>query len=89
MQNGKLISVVKNSFALALSSWQTTVVKYFHFSTHQNMFANVMRNTTGYCLVILRFIAWPPFHLEEQVIASVRSSFDMYLVFAAYFGNLR
>ena len=88
MRNGKLISMVKNSFALALGSWQTAVLKYFHFSAHQNMFANVVGNATGYCLVILSFIARPPFHLEGQVITSVRPSFHMNLVLAANFRNL-
>ena len=88
MRNDKLISVVKNSFALALSSWETTVVKDFHFSTDQNMLANLLGNTPGYCFVILSFIAWPPFHLENHVIPPVFSSFEMYLVLASYFRNL-
>ena len=88
MRNDKLISVVKNPFALALSSRQTSVIKDFHFGTNQNMLSNVLGNATGYCLVVLRFIAWPPFHLKDHVITTVFSPFEVYLELAAYFRDL-
>ena len=88
MRNDKLISVVKNSFALALSSRQTSVIKDFHFGTNQNMLSNVLGNATGYCLVVWRFIAWPPFYLLDHVIATVFSPFEVHLELATYFRDL-
>ena len=88
MRNDKLISVVKNSFALALSSRQGAVIKDFHFGTHQNMFANVLGNTLGYGFVMLGIVAWPPLHPEDHVIATVLSTLKVDLELTADFRYL-
>ena len=88
MQNGKLISVVKNSFTLALSSWQGAVIKNFHFGTDQNMLANVLGNTLGYSFIMFDIVAWSPLHPEDHVIATVLSAFKVDLEFTADFRYL-
>ena len=41
MPNAKLLPMIEDSFALALSSWQAAMIENLHFSTNQNVFLDV------------------------------------------------
>ena len=83
-----LLAMIEDSFALALSSRQTTVIENLHCSTHQDVLADVSGNTVRDCIVLISVESRPPLHLEDHIITPVLSTFKMHLVLAAYFRDL-
>ena len=84
-----LTPMIEDSFALALCSWQTSMIENLHFSTHQDVFFYV----PGYALtdefVLLGSNARATLHLEKHVIPAILSAFKVYLEFATNFWHLR
>jgi len=81
--------MIKNTLTLAFSTGQGGVIQDFNFSTHQYVLADVAGNTVRDCFVLIGIESRPPLNLEDHIIPPVLSTFKMYLVLAAYFGDLR
>jgi hypothetical protein len=80
--------MIEDSFGLALSSRQTTMIENFHCSAHQDVLADVSGNAVCDYFVLIGIESRPPLHLKDHIIPTVLPTFQMNLVLATYFGNL-
>ena len=55
MPNAKLLSMIEDSFALALSARQATMIENLYFSAHQGVFSDVQGNAVADPFVLLDF----------------------------------
>ena len=67
--------MIEDSFALALSSRQTTMIENLHCGTHQDVFADVSGNPVLDSFVLIGIESRPPLHLEDHIVPPVLSAF--------------
>ena len=70
-----LLPMIEDSFALALSSRQTTVIENLHCSTHQDVFADVSGDAVRDNFVLLDIESWSPLHLKDHIVPPILSTF--------------
>lgn len=85
----RLTPLVKDPLALSLGSRQGALIEDLYLRAHQDVLADVLGYALGDCFVLISAEPLLPLHLEDHIIPTVLSAFEVYLELTANLWNLR